>query len=182
MNLPTIDPSTGLMTHLPGTRREFRAARRVHLARTFSRLADQYADPIERELLRMVADDSRARAARIRQDRRNEPGRIDPRPRAPRRPWPLRRRRDHQVSNTTRLVDFVRFVKQQANRDDPVGHLARHLRADEGLSPRIKTRDGIRRHLIRRGATRESLAALDAAWGEYSRGIEMAGAGSSGGA
>src|SRR4051794_30998754 len=80
MHLPTIDPSAGLMRQLPDTRREFRPARQIYMVRTFSRAASQTGDPIERELLRMVADDSRVKAARIRQDRRNKPGQIDPSP------------------------------------------------------------------------------------------------------
>jgi len=59
---------------------------------------------------------------------------------------------------------FRQWLKQQEKRDDPVGDLARDVKADR---PGVSSVEGLRRVLEEHGAFQGAMDALETAAGEY---------------
>ena len=64
---------------------------------------------------------------------------------------------------------FVRWLKQQGQRQDPVGALAREAAFDYFWPARKAGLRGWRTYMLSRGASDEVLAALDRAWAEFTQ-------------
>ena len=64
-------------------------------------------------------------------------------------------------------MTFRQWLAKQENRDDPVGDLARDVKADKRPAPRVNSYKAWSDHLHRAGASPAALRAFFAAWREY---------------
>ena len=63
--------------------------------------------------------------------------------------------------------DFHRWIEAQLNRNDPVGDLARDIKRDRKFPSSEASRDELRAHLERFGASRQAIKAFDSGWREF---------------
>lgn len=64
---------------------------------------------------------------------------------------------------------FINWIKEQKDRNDPIGDLARDLIVDRDLPEIVTGYRSFKRYLVGRSAVDGALNALDMAWGEYKK-------------